>query len=291
MELGFLGAGFMSAPMIENLLTDGHSVRVWNRTGVKARALVEAGAIAVPDPADVASPAGVVISCLADDTALDAVFDDGRVLAALGQDGLHVSMSTVSATCTERLSAMHTGQGCTYVAAPILGRPDAVKARMQSYLLAGAADGCDRIRPVLERLGAKIFEFGVEPTAAAVAKINFNFLIAAAVEAMSEAFAVVEKSGVDPRAFHQMVIGSAFGCRIYDGYGSFILEQAWDAPLFKLALGLKDVRLANETATDCDATMRLGQLLEKRFAESVDHGLGDKDWTAIAAEVREEAGL
>ena len=291
MDIGFLGAGLMSAPMIENLLADGHSVRVWNRSAEKAQNVATKGATAVAEPADVLADGALLFSCLADDAALDSVMEDGSVLEQLGTDGVHVSMSTISATCAARHDKSHSAVNAHYVSAPILGRPDAVQARMQSYLIAGNAIACNRVEPILSALGAKVFSFGDDPRAACIAKINFNFLIASAVEAMSEAFAVVEKAGVDPRAFHEMITGTAFGCRIYEGYGAFVLDQAWDSPLFRLVLGLKDVRLANEMAADCNAEMRLGGLLEQRFSEAVANGLGEKDWTVIAAEVRRETGL
>ena len=84
MKIGYIGAGLMSTPMIENLLDDGHEVTVWNRTAAKAEALVVHGAKFVAEAAGVCSPHGLIMSCLADDAALEAVFEDGSVLQALG---------------------------------------------------------------------------------------------------------------------------------------------------------------------------------------------------------------
>ena len=290
MQLGYLGIGLMGAPMVENLLADGHQVTVWNRSPGKTAALAAQGA-SVATSAAQAAASGVLLSCLADDSALDAVFADGSVLRALGRHGVHVSISTISANCATRLADAHAAAGAHYVAAPIIGRPDAVRARAPSFLTAGDESAKARVTPVLEKLARRIFDFGTTPSAANVAKINFNFMIAAAIEALSESFAVVEKHGIDTKDFYQMVIGTAFGCRIYENYGRQLSEQAWHEVGFKLALGLKDVRLAQSTAADVGARMRLGELLEARFSEAVAHGHGDKDWTAIALDVRKDAGL
>ncbi len=290
MQLGYLGIGLMGEPMVENLLADGHEVTVWNRSPGKTADLAAKGAKLAASAAEAAA-SGVMLSCLADDSALDAVFADGSVLRALGKDGVHVSISTISATCATRLAHAHAAAGVHYVASPIIGRPDAVRARAPSFLTAGDESAKARVKPVLEKLSRRIFDFGTTPSAANVAKINFNFMIAAAIEALSESFAVVEKHGIDAKDFYEMVIGTAFGCRIYENYGRQLSEQGWNEVGFKLALGLKDVRLAQTTAADVGARMRLGELLEARFSESVAHGHGDKDWTAIAIDVRKDAGI
>ncbi|MGR8919766.1 MAG: NAD(P)-dependent oxidoreductase, partial [Gammaproteobacteria bacterium] len=276
MELGYLGAGLMAAPMVQNLVADGHAVRVWNRTPARAQALAACGATPVADAADVCAADGVVISCLADDAALDSVFGDGRVLEALGRDGVHASMSTISAACAGRHARAHAGAGCHYVAAPVLGRPDAVAARMQSFLLAGEPAACARVEPVLAALGRRVFPFGDEPAAANVAKINFNFLIASAIEAMGEAFAVVEKAGLDPVAFYEMVTAGAFACPLYQGYGRQIVEHGWDQTGFRLALGLKDVRLAQEVhGVLYEAEVRQIHSLALPLLEEPRHRVGD----------------
>jgi 3-hydroxyisobutyrate dehydrogenase-like beta-hydroxyacid dehydrogenase len=291
MQLGFIGAGLMSLPMIENLLDDGHTIDVWNRTQGKADRLADRGARVVNRPADVCTAGGVVLSCLADDASLDGVFADGSVVAALDQGGVHVCMSTISAECSRRLASAHAAAGAVYLAAPIIGRPDAVKARAQQFLIAGEAQAKARVNELLSSLGRRVFDFGPEPSAANVAKINFNFLIASAIEALCEAFAVVEKSGLDPKLFYEMLLGSPFACPLYENYGRMISQRNWDRPLFKLSLGLKDVGLATSAAAACGARMRLGELLEARFSEAVQHGWGDKDWTAVGIDIRAEAGL
>lgn len=291
MRIGYLGIGLMGDPMVANLVADGHEVTVWNRAAEKCARVAALGAQVAPSAAAACSAGGVVFSCLADDGALDAVFADGSVLAALGRDGVHVSISTISAACASRLTRAHDAAGAHYVAAPIIGRPDAVRARVPSFLTAGDEAAKTRVRPILEKLSRRMFDFGPTPSAANVAKINFNFLIATSIEALAEAFSVVEKSGIDPQAFYAMVIGTAFGCPIFENYGRQLSQHGWNDVGFKLALGLKDVRLAQGAAAAVGARMRLGELLEERFAQAVANGHGDKDWTAIALDIRAEAGL
>lgn len=291
MQIGFIGAGGMSSPMIENLLADGHEVTVWNRTTDRIRPLAANGAHKASSPADACRPGGVVMSCLADDAALNSVFHDGAIVRALGNGGLHISMSTIAAETARLLSARHSELGVAYVAAPILGRPDAVQARRQSYLVSGPDEAKARALPILQQLGRKVFDTGREAGAAHVAKINFNFLIASALEAMAEAFAVVEKSGLDPRAFLDMATSTLFGCPLYENYGRIMLDREYMEPAFALRLGLKDVKLARDSAAELGARMRLADLLQQRFEEAVAAGRGELDWSGIALDARLDAGL
>lgn len=290
--IGFIGLGLMGKPMAENLLAAGYELRVFNRTPEKAASLKEMGATVATRAADAAEPGGIVMSCVADDDALEAIAGPGDELAErLGSGGVHVSMSTVLPQTADALSRRHAACGGDYVAAPVMGRPDLVQAKKQSYYVAGAAAAKERIRPVLETLGMRVFDFGEKPADANTAKLGANFLIAASIEAMSEAFALVEKNGVDPGALHEALSSTLFACPIYQNYGRSILDEAYRTPLFKLALGLKDVRLISRTADASGTPMRFASVLKDRFLAAAAHGRSDYDWTGIAAEIRDEAGL
>jgi len=291
-SIGFIGLGSMGKPMAENLLAAGYRLRVFNRSPDKAASLAEMGATVVSAPADTAETGGIVMSCVADDDALETIVGRSDELTErLGQGGIHVSMSTILPETADRLSRRHAVRGGYYVAAPVMGRPDLVKAGGQSYYVAGNAKAKERIRPVLEKIGAQIFDFGENPADANTAKLGANFLIAASIEAMSEAFALVEKNGVDPSALHEALSSTLFACPIYQNYGRNILDAAYRTPLFKLALGLKDIRLISRTADASGTPMRFASVLKDRFLSAMAHGRSDYDWTGIAAEIRDEAGL
>ena len=84
---------------------------------------------------------------------------------------------------------------------------------------------------------------------------------------------------------------AVFACTVYQNYGRQILDKNYTEPLFKLQLGLKDIRLIAETATESNTPMRFARVLQDRFSAAVAHGLSNYDWTVIAAEVEAEAGL
>lgn len=291
-SIGFIGLGMMGKPMAENLLAAGFRLRVFNRSPEKAASLAQKGATVVKTAVDAAETGGIVMSCVSDDAALEAVVGRSDELAErLGKGGVHVSMSTILPETAADLSRRHRACGGYYVAAPVMGRPDAVKAGKQSYYLAGDAAAKARIRPLLESIGVPPFDFGENPADANTAKLGANFLIAASIEAMSEAFALVEKNGVDPAALHEALCSALFACPIYQNYGRQILEETYRTPLFKMSLGLKDVRLITRAADLSGTPMRFASVLKDRLLSAVAHGRSDYDWTGIAAEVRDEAGI
>jgi 3-hydroxyisobutyrate dehydrogenase-like beta-hydroxyacid dehydrogenase len=287
-----IGLGGMGKGMAARLLAAEHPVTVWNRTASAADELVLRGAGRAASPAEAVTPGGIVITMVANDAALEAVTTGAAgLLEGLGQGGVHLSMSTVSPALADSLAERHTARGSHYLAAPVFGRPAAAATGKLWIAIAGPAAAKERARPVLEVLGQSVYDFGERPAAANVAKLGGNFLIAAAIEAMGEAFALMAKRGVDGARFHQLVAETNFACPIYQNYGRFILDRAFDPPGFKLELGLKDVGLALAAGAESRTPMPLASLLRDRFLAAMAQGRGNSDWTAIAALAAEDAGL
>jgi len=150
--IGFIGLGNMGHPIAANLLKAGFRVHVYNRSAEKAKPLIEQGAHQVSRPCDVVEPGGIVISMVANDSALESItLGEGGILERLGPDGIHVSMSTVAPATAHKLTEEHTKRGCFYVATPVFGRPDAAAAL--SVCVAGAEAAKERIKPILEAIG------------------------------------------------------------------------------------------------------------------------------------------
>ena len=291
-KIGFIGIGMMGLPMVKNLITAGYQLAIYNRTPEKASSLIDLGVEVKNNPLDVAEAGGIVMSCVSEDNALTAVVgENGELAGRLGKGGIHISMSTILPKTAARLSKQQSEFGGFYVAAPVMGRPDVVLAKKQSYFIAGDEKAKERTKPLLGAIGMKIFDFGIIPENANVAKLAANFLIASAIEAMAEAFAFVSKNHGDADKLLQAVGETLFACPIYQNYGRQILDKKYTEPLFKLQMGLKDIRLIAETATESNTPMRFARVLQDRFSAAVAHGLSQYDWTGIAAEVQAEAGV
>jgi 3-hydroxyisobutyrate dehydrogenase-like beta-hydroxyacid dehydrogenase len=288
--IAFIGLGRMGREMAGRLLAGGHPVRVFNRTRSAAEALLRQGAKAANRAVEAVQPGGVLITMIADDAAVKAVMTD-EVIGALGTDGVHISMSTISPAAARDLAAAHARSGSAFLAAPVFGRPEAARAGKLWIPLAGDRRAKPRALPVLEVLGQGVFDFGEDPAAAIAVKLAGNFLIASTIEALGEALTFAEKSGVDPAKLQTFLAGTLFDSAIHKTYGKAIVEEKYEPAGFALSLGAKDVRLLREAAREVQAPLPLAALLEERFLRSLANGRGGLDWVAFTIDQREGAGL
>lgn len=288
MDIGFIGLGEMGGAMVGNLLKAGHTVRVWNRTAAKAQALADAGARIVGTPGE-AFAGDAVVSMLADDTALREVID-ATLLDHAPQGLVHVNMATISVALAEALAHAHAGRGLHYVAAPVLGRPDAAQAAKLTIMAAGATEAIDRVQPLFDVIGQKTWRVGAVPQQANVMKLAANFMLAAAVESLGEAAALLDGYGVAMREFLDVVTGGPFPGPVYAGYGGMIAQRRYEPALFKARLGLKDVRLALAAADAAATPMPLASVLRDSLLEAVAHGDGERDFAVLGKVAARRAG-
>jgi 3-hydroxyisobutyrate dehydrogenase-like beta-hydroxyacid dehydrogenase len=295
MKTTFIGLGGMGLPMARNLLQAGHTLTVYNRTRARAQQLEPLHAAIAGSPAAAAAGADVLITMVGDDAALEAVMlgdgGGGGALAALPRGAIHLSMSTVSPALTRRLAERHRAAGQTLVAAPVFGRPDAAEARKLWIVAAGPAEAVARCRPLLDAMGQGVIPAGDDPARASVIKIAGNFLLAAAIEAMGEAFALARKHGVPPAELLEVVNGRLFRSPIYENYGNLIAAERYEPAGFRLTYGLKDVRLALAAADEATVPLPLAGLMRDRYVSAVARGWGDNDWAALARVAAADAGL
>lgn len=291
-QIGFIGLGNMGLPMASNLMEAGYMLHVYNRTPEKAEPLVKRGAKLVSDPKEVAQRGGIVITMLANDQAVaDVVSDETGMLDRLGSGGIHVSMSTLAPATARQEAEHHQQHGVTYLAAPVFGPPDAAAARKLWMYVSGHQEAKERVRPLLEALGQGVFDFGEEPSAANVVKLAGNFLLGAAIEAMAEAFTFAEKNGIEREKIADVISHTLFACPAYERYGKLIAQHRHEQAYLKLSLGLKDIDHVLQTAAASKTPMPIASMLHDRLIAAIAKGRENLDWTALALEASEDAGL
>lgn len=282
MNIGFLGLGTMGKPMATNLVKAGHRVRVRNRSQEPVAALTAEGALAASSPQEAGQDAEVVISILADDDATRAVVIDGGALEAMKPGSIHINMATVSVACARDLERRHHDKGVRYVAAPVLGRVNVAEAGQLNILAAGDPGALHDVQPLFDILGQKTWIFGDRPEQANAVKLAVNTMILAAIGAMGEGVALSQGYGIQKADFIDLITSTIFSSPVYKGYGAAIAEDRFEPAGFKLALGLKDVRLAMEAAESAHVPLPLASVLRDNHLDSLAHGEGHWDVAALA---------
>jgi len=284
MEIGFIGLGNLGAPIAENILQKNHRLSVYNRTASKAEPLVAKGATMCSSIKELAQKCDVVFSAVSDDAALSKITKTNDGIAQnLSKQGIHISMSTILPATATELTQVHKQFNNYYIAAPVMGRPEAARAGKLNFLVSGEPAMVEKIKPLLKQAGgAGIWEFGNETQAANVAKLCTNFLIASAIESLAEGINLAKKSGVESTAWISMITQTLFAAPVYINYSNILLQGMFQPAGFALKLGLKDVNLVTRQSDEVKAEMPIGKLLQQRLQECVENGLGDHDWTAIA---------
>lgn len=292
MKVGFVGVGRMGQAMVRRLLAAGHGVAVYNRTPEKAQALAEAGAMVVGAVADTARETEALFTMLADDAALDEVATKtGGVLQSLPRGGIHICCGTHSVAIVRKLTAAHMRAGQILVAAPMLGRPDAVSSGQAGMVVAGPPESVAHCRPLFDAIARRVFDAGAEPAGAAAIKIANNFVLGCAIEAMGEGFSLVRKHAVAPQVFYDVMTEGLFGAPAYKVYGKIIVDEAYDTVGQMALLGLKDAELALAAGGAVGVPLPSGNVWRDRLVGAVAHGDGGRDWAVMAREQARASGL
>jgi 3-hydroxyisobutyrate dehydrogenase-like beta-hydroxyacid dehydrogenase len=286
----------MGQSMARNLIRAGHRLTVYNRTRQRAEALGSEGARVADTPADAAADAEVLITMLSDDRAarsilLDAGPEQTSAIDALAPEAIHMSSSTIGIECSKDLEREHRLRGQGYVAAPVIGRAEAARDKALWVIAAGEQDAIERCRPLMEALGRGITIVGEQPWQANLTKIGVNFMLATVIESFGEAYAMLEKSGLDPHSFLDVVNNGAFRSPVYANYGKMIADRQYEPAGFSIKLGLKDAELALEAGEAVHAPLPFASVLRDHYLQALAHGHGELDWSALAEVARHNAGV
>jgi 3-hydroxyisobutyrate dehydrogenase-like beta-hydroxyacid dehydrogenase len=278
--LGFLGLGSMGSAMAGRLVEAGHDVVVWNRTPAAADDLVAAGARLAGSPAE-ALAAEVSYSMLANDEAAHAVLSAENLAAASGHT--HVSMASLSPEAIDAIATRAREAGVRFAAAPVTGRPPVAASGQLNILAAGDAEALAAAVDGFEAMGRRVWPLGDDPRRAVVVKIAVNYNIIHAIQAIGESMALVEANGVDPADFAELLGGTLFGGIAYSGYSTEVANRAYRPPGFSMALGRKDLGLAEGLAADAGFELPTSGVLRALFEEALaDPELSQDDWGALA---------
>jgi 3-hydroxyisobutyrate dehydrogenase-like beta-hydroxyacid dehydrogenase len=292
MKVGFIGLGRMGQGIAGRVRSAGHDLLVYDPAPGQTRPLEESGAVAVDSPAAASADRELVISMLPSDAALSAVLEgESGLLQGMPPNCIHMAMGTHGVPAVNNAQEAHRAAGQTFIVCPVLGRPDLAAEGLISLVPGGPPDVIEKLRPLFDVLGKHTFDVGPTAQGPTAVKVASNFLLGSAIENMGEAFALVEKLGVEPALFLDVMLQGLFGAPAYQVYGKMIVEENWDSYGATAVIGLKDADLALEAAKVADMPLPSTHIWRDHLRKAIERGEGALDWAVMAREQARASGL
>jgi len=288
-SIGFIGLGVMGRPMAGNLLEAGHDLVVYNPSPAAVEELVGRGAEAAGNPAEVAGQAEVVMIMVPDSPQVAEVMlgEDG-VLSAATDGQLVIDLSSIAPASAASVAEQARERGVRFLDAPVSGGEQGAIDGTLSIMVGGEAADFDTAKPLLDVLGKTVIHVG-PPGAGQTVKLANQMLVGGIIELVSEAFVLLEASGVDMAAAVQVLAGGLAGNAILDKKAAGMLAHEFD-PGFRIDLHHKDLTNALAAARDLGVAVPVTAVVAQLLIALRAMGRGGLDHTAVLTLIEDLSG-
>jgi 3-hydroxyisobutyrate dehydrogenase-like beta-hydroxyacid dehydrogenase len=283
MDIAVLGMGRMGSALAVRLLDGGHRVTVWNRSKGRAGEVVSAGALEATSVTEAVRDADVAITMLANDDAIRAVAL-GELRSSIGDQSIYVNTSTVSPALNSELAKAFPGR---FVAMPVLGSPDAVRAGEATYLAGDDGSAVNRLAPVLASLSSSVHRYHT-PSQATAAKLATNLLLLSQITALAESFAVGRSGGLSDDQLRDLLGSSSIVAPGIKNRFEAVLSGPQDG-WWTTVLGAKDAGLAIDVAQAAHVELPEAQVVKRLYDQAAASGLDHADIAAVTDLYRQPA--
>jgi 3-hydroxyisobutyrate dehydrogenase-like beta-hydroxyacid dehydrogenase len=275
MDIAVLGMGRMGSALAVRLLDGGHHVTVWNRSKGKAGQAVSAGAREAASVTDAVRDAEVVITMLANDDAVRAVAL-GELRSSIGDQVIYVNTSTVSPALNSEIARAFPGR---FLAMPVQGSPDSVRAGQAVYLAGGDDNIADRLAPAMSSLSTSIHRYQT-PSQATTAKLATNLLLLSQITALAESFAVGRSGGLSDEQLRDLLGSSPMVAPGIRNRFEAVLTGPQDG-WWTTVLGAKDAGLAISLARAANVELPEAEAVKRQYDHAAASGLDRADIAAV----------
>jgi len=278
-NIGLIGLGIIGSRVGRALSTAGFNVYVWNRTPI-------------PYPNFLGSPAEVVEACdviqifVADGKALHEIIN--AFADKLTPQHIILGNATVGPAATLEAARLVEARGARYLDAPFTGSKMAAENAQLVYYIGGSDETLQKVEPVLKASSKAIVKIGETGQAAAV-KVATNMLVAATVQTMAEAMALMKKSGVSGEVFGRALANHGVRSGLSDMKLPGMIQHNFE-PHFSVKHMLKDMQLAITMADALSLDMPSTTAAARSLYEAMNRGWADLDFSSVLRLYGEEAG-
>jgi len=277
----------MGEYMAGHLLDAGHELTVHNRTRAREEALAARGAKRADTPGEAAEGAELVCLCVADSPDVEAVvLGPGGIAEGIASGAVVLDCSTIAPAVARRVAEALAERGAGAVDAPVSGGSEGARKGQLTAFVGGEDAHVAIARPALEAFCKSITHLG-GPGAGQAGKAVNQVLISGTYAALGEGLALGEKEGLPLEALVEALGGGAAGSWILQNRSGNVIRGEY--PLgFRMALHLKDLRIALAEADGFGLPMEVTRLVAEHAQRLVDSGHGDEDSSSLARVARGE---
>jgi 2-hydroxy-3-oxopropionate reductase len=285
-KVAFIGLGVMGFPMAGHLAKAGHDVTVYNRTAAKAHAWVaKHGGRSAATPAQAASGAEIVFSCVGDDPDLRAVTAGPEgTFAGMSKGAIHVDHTTASAQAARELAAEAAERGLSFLDAPVSGGQSGAENGQLTVMVGGDAQAFARAQPVIAHFARAVTLIG--PSGAGqLAKMVNQICVIGVVQGLAEAIDFGLRAGLDvPLVLETLSKGAAQSWQM-ENRGRTMIADKFDFG-FAIDWMRKDLRICQEEAARNGAALEVTRAIDGFYAELQQMGGGRWDTSALIRRLR-----
>jgi 2-hydroxy-3-oxopropionate reductase len=279
MIIGFIGLGIMGRPMAKNLIQAGYKLVVYDKFA-KFEDLTALGAEGAASNRDAASKSDIIITMLPNSPHVkEAILGPDGVIEGVKSGAVVVDMSSIAPAVSREVGAALKERGVGFLDAPVSGgEPKAIDGTL-AIMAGGDKAVFERVKPILEKMGSSVTLVGGIGSGN-VTKLANQIIVALNIAAVSEAFVLAAKAGVDPESVFAAIKGGLAGSTVMNAKVPMILEGNFN-PGFRIELHIKDLQNALDTAHEMGAPIPLTASVMEILQSLKADGLAAKDHSAL----------
>ena len=280
MKIGFIGLGIMGKPMVKNLISAGHEVYGYDIVAENVKAAVGEGALACTSVGEVAGSTSFIILMLPDSPEVkEVITGEGGLLETAKAGTLIVDMSSIAPLVSQEMAELLKKKSVRYIDAPVSGgEPKAIDGTL-SIMVGSSNEDFAEAEPILKTMGASVVHTGTVGSGN-VTKLANQIIVALNIAAVSEAFTLAAKAGVDPALVFDAIKGGLAGSTVMNAKVPMILERNFK-PGFKIDLHFKDLNNVLETAKSIGVPLFLTPQIHQIMQTIRQDGEGQLDHSAL----------
>jgi 3-hydroxyisobutyrate dehydrogenase-like beta-hydroxyacid dehydrogenase len=282
MKIAFLGIGRMGYAMAKRLAQAGHTVHAWNRSRDKAERLTPFNVQVFDTPVDAVHGVDMVIGMLENGAVMERVLFGQGTAQAITPGALVIDMASTMPREARDHAARLAALGVSHMDCPVSGGTVGADAGTLVIMAGGKAQDFARAHDLLAVFGRSTH---VGPHGAGqLAKLANQMIVGITIGAVAEALLLCQRGGADMAKVREAITGGFADSRILQLHGERMVNRDF-APRGRLAIQLKDMRNALETANETSMDVPITTLFEKLYAQAAEHGLGELDHSGLFVEL------